>query len=92
MNTVNDIGGDTSQANGILRVWVTIDGVTHQTFNYTNMKWLRREPNGTYRNGNGQVSSGKFDVVQFNPIYGGTGCPSQDTKFYFVDNIYSSGS
>ncbi len=75
INTVNSRGGERNRADGIVRAWVTVDGVTQQVMDYSDVKFVevdaagrpvcvRYSPCGTFRQ------------LRLNPTYGGSGTPA----------------
>lgn len=92
MNTVNEVSGDDTRADGIVRTWVTPEGQSDElVLQATDVKYLAID-GGQFENCRGENSNGTFRVLRWNPTFGGNTGQVVDTQFYYVDHIYISGS
>jgi hypothetical protein len=92
MNTVNQLGKNKSVADGIVRVWMTAGGQTHQIMNHEDVKFLSVDAQGNHWSPSFERrSSGKFNGIKWNPTYGGMGDPAPRDMFNYTAHIYVSG-
>jgi hypothetical protein len=92
MNTVNSVAGNDKLADGIVRVWMTAGGETHQILNHEDVKFLSVDSKGNHWSpGFGRQATGTFTGLKWNPTYGGMNDPAPYGMFNYTDHIYISG-
>lgn len=75
VNTTNQRNGSNSRANGIVRTWVTVDGISHMVMDYDDVKFFEIDSRGQPVCGK-RVPCGTFRSLRLNPTYGGGGSPA----------------
>ncbi|MBA2671692.1 MAG: hypothetical protein H0U67_15085 [Gemmatimonadetes bacterium] len=92
MNTTNSLDGDDGRADGIIRLWITAGGETHQIMNHEDVKFLSVDKDGNHWNPSfSHRASGTFTELKWNPTYGGMNDPAPYEMYNYTDNIYISG-
>lgn len=86
MNTTNQRNGSLGRANGIVRSWVTVDGVTHMVVDYDDVKFFEIDPQGQPVCGK-RPPCGTFRSLRLNPTYGGAGSPAPHEMERWISHI-----